>query len=242
MKPCILIPTYNNGKTIKEVIDSALAANYSVVVVNDGSTDSTPQTLESFGNRINLVTYPHNKGKGYAIKRGLREAWRLGFTHAVTIDSDGQHKVSDVGTLIDEAERHPDAIIVGRRELKKAVRSAGSKFANHFANFWFTVQTLRCGIDTQSGFRLYPLERTHAIPVVGNRYEGELELLVRSAWKMTEIRQCTVDAYYPPISERVTHFRPGPDFARISLLNTCLTLLAPIYGYPSMLYHKIKGK
>lgn len=239
MKPCVLIPTYNNCTTIKSVINDALAAGYSVVVVNDGSTDSTAEILKEFGSRINVVSYAKNRGKGYAIRQGLKEAYRLGYTHAVTMDSDGQHKVCDVANLIKEAQLHPDAIIVGERELRGVERTAGSSFANHFANFWFTVQTLKRGIDTQSGFRLYPLRHVHNIPVVGNRYEGELELLVKSAWRLIEIRSAKVNAYYPPKEERVSHFRPARDFMRISVLNTILTPLAFIYGYPSMLVRKI---
>lgn len=242
MKLCILIPTYNNSATLKKVIESALEAGYDVVAVNDGSTDGTQQILKGFGERIHTVSYTPNRGKGYAIGKGLKEAYRLGYTHAVTMDSDGQHKVCDVPNLVKEAEQHPDALVVGERELKGVERTAGSSFANKFANFWFTVQTLRSGIDTQSGFKLYPLKKVHGIHIMGNRYEGELELLVKSAWRLTEIRSAKVTAYYPPKSERVSHFRPGRDFMRISVLNTILTPLALIYGYPSMLIRYILRK
>lgn len=242
MKLCVLIPTYNNSTTLKGVIGSALEAGYSVLVVNDGSTDSTPQILSGFGERIHTVSYTPNRGKGYAIGRGLKEAYRLGYTHAVTMDSDGQHKVSDIQNLVEVAEYYPNALVVGERELKGVVRTAGSSFANKFANFWFTVQTLRRGVDTQSGFRLYPLKQVQGIHIFGHRYEGELELLVKSAWRLTEIRSAKVDAYYPPKEERVSHFRPARDFMRISVLNTILTPLAFIYGYPSMLIRHILRK
>lgn len=242
MKLCVVIPTYNNCTTLKGVIGSALEAGYSVLVVNDGSTDGTFQILSEFGSRIHTLSYTPNKGKGYAIGRGLKEAYRLGYTHAVTIDSDGQHKVSDIQNLVAVAERYPNALVVGERELKGVVRMAGSSFANKFANFWFTVQTLRRGVDTQSGFRLYPLKQVAGIRIVGHRYEGELELLVKSAWRLTEIRSAKVDAYYPPKEERVSHFRPARDFMRISVLNTILTPLAFIYGYPSMLIRHILRK
>lgn len=239
MKPCILIPTYNNCATIKGVVESALATGCGVVVVNDGSTDSTAQILSEFAGRIDVIGHTPNRGKGYALSRGLREAYRLGYTHAVTIDSDGQHNAADANNLIQTARQHPEAVIVGERELKGVVRTAGSAFANKFANFWFTVQTLRHGIDTQSGFRLYPLRQVHNIRIIGNRYEGELELLVKCAWRLIDIRSTKVNAYYPPKEERVSHFRPWRDFMRISVLNTILTPLAFVYGYPSMLIRRI---
>lgn len=234
-----IIPTYNNAATLSNVIEKVLDAGYPVIVVNDGSTDGTAEILESFGDRIVKVSYRRNRGKGYAISKGLREALRLGYTHAVTIDSDGQHNPADIARLIEISKKEPEAIIVGDRLIESGAQNGGSKFANKFANFWFKVQTGRSGVDTQSGFRLYPLKKVASIRVVGRRYEGELELLVKASWRLVDIKSCAIKAYYPPKEQRVSHFRPFQDFSRISVLNTILTPLALLYGYPSMGIRKV---
>ena len=118
-------------------------------------------------------------------------------------------------------------------------RSAGSIFANNFANFWFFVETLHAIPDTQTGFRLYPLKKLYGYKLLTSRYEAELELIVFASWHGVKIHSIPVDVYYPPKEERVSHFRPGPDFFRISVLNTVLCCLAVVYGLPLFLYRSL---
>ena len=132
-------------------------------------------------------------------------------------------------------------MIIGARKIR-ANQPKKSSFANKFSNFWFNLQTLKNITDTQSGFRAYPLEKIKNTTILSNRYEAELEIIVRLAWKGVKVESLPIDVYYPPIEERVSHFRPDIDFIRISILNTCLTILAFAYGYPSMLWHKIIDK
>ena len=108
----------------------------------------------------------------------------------------------------------------------------GNTFANRFSNFWFTIQTGIRLPDTQTGFRLYPLKRLSGTRFVTSRYEAELELLVFAAWAGVELVSVPVRVFYPSQEERVTHFRPVADFARISVLNTVLCFLAVVYGWP----------
>jgi hypothetical protein len=114
---------------------------------------------------------------------------------------------------------------------------AGNSFANRFSNFWFALQTLRRLPDTQTGFRVYPLEDLPPLWILTSRYEAELTLLVFSAWKGISLVPVPVQVSYP--EDRVTHFRPFWDFFRISVLNTVLCLLALIYGYPRMLLTRL---
>jgi hypothetical protein len=93
--------------------------------------------------------------------------------------------------------------------------------------------------DTQSGYRLYPLEAINLRWPITPRYEAELELLVFSAWRGVPVVSVPVRVYYPPEGERVSHFRPFWDFFRISVLNTILCLVAIVYGWPSRLIHKL---
>ena len=230
---CVVIPTYNNCGTLSDVIDRTLAVCDDVIVVNDGSTDNTPLILSRYWNRITVVSYEHNAGKGCALKRGFRRALEMGFRYAVTLDADGQHYPEDIPVLLEANMENPGALIVGQRQgLESIERSAGSKFANSFSNFWFCVQTFKYLKDTQTGFRLYPLRKLHGLSMLTSKYEAELELLVFSAWHGVKLVSVPVRVYYPPQGERVSHFRPGMDFARISILNTILCILTVLYALP----------
>ncbi len=228
---CVVIPTYNNAKTIGQVVRDCLLYCDDVIVVNDGCTDDTAAILAAIDG-VAVVSYPVNKGKGYALKTGFREALKRGFAYAITLDGDGQHYASDIPLFLQANKQHPGKLIVGSRQLEGVDRSKGSSFANKFANFWFYVQTGRALEDTQTGFRLYPLHKLYGLSLLTSRYEAELELLVFASWHGVKIVSIPVNVYYPPRHERVSHFRPGKDFARISVLNTVLCFLAVVYGAP----------
>jgi len=234
---CVIVPTYNNVGTVAAVIDEVRNYCDDVIVVNDGSTDGTAEMLRGLGG-ITLVDYADNRGKGHALREGFRRARAMGFAYAITLDADGQHYPSCIPQFLEANKQHPGALIVGNRRLADAERSKGSSFANRFANFWFAFQTWRRGIDTQSGYRLYPLKKLRALSLLTARYEAELELLVFGAWRGTPLAAIDIPVYYPPREERVSHFRPGADFLRITALNTVLCVLAVCYGWPRMLLRK----
>jgi glycosyltransferase involved in cell wall biosynthesis len=238
MKYCAVIPTYNNARTLADIVRRTLAVCTDVIVVNDGSTDDTLEVLKPYVNDITLITYNRNRGKGYALRRGLEAARKAGFDYAVTIDSDGQHSPEEIPQLIKAISEKP-TLVVGSRNLQADGMPAGNTFANRFSNFWFRLQTGISLPDTQTGFRVYPLHNLPCLKLLTYRYESELELLVFSAWRGVNIVPVPVSVSYP--ADRVSHFRPFCDFFRISLLNTVLCLLAIVYGYPRMLINRMKG-
>ena len=226
---CAVIPTFNNGGTVADVVRGVLLQGLPVLVVDDGSTDDTAEILK--GLDITVVCHPKNRGKGRALRTGFEEARRLGYRFALTLDADGQHDPADIPALVAAAGER--TLVVGSRNLTADGMPAGNTFANKFSNFWFTVQTGRKLPDTQTGFRVYPLEDLPSLRLLTARYEAELTLLVFSAWKGLRLVPVPVRVYYP--EDRVSHFRPFADFFRISVLNTALCLLALVYGYPRML-------
>lgn len=236
---CIIIPTYNNKGSIMQVIQSVAEYCDDIFVVCDGPTDGTLELVKHSAIPINVVEYQPNKGKGTALVTGFREALKRGFRYAITLDSDGQHYPSDIPAFVEAITEHPDALIIGSRGLKHDNMPQKNTFANKFSNFWFTVQTAKKLPDTQTGFRLYPLQKMGNMHIITSRYEAELELLVRSAWRNINIIPIPINVYYPPQEERVSFFRPGKDFTRISILNTFFCFAAILYGYPSMLIRKI---
>ena len=241
-KICVIIPVYNHAKTIGAVIDGVLHYGLKVFVVNDGSTDNLLDILQIYEEKIELISYPKNKGKGYALKCGFQAAQKENYEYAITLDADGQHRPEDIPLLLSEIEQYPNSLIIGSRKLVHENMPSKSTFANRFSNFWFTVHTGKCLPDTQTGFRLYPLLQMKKMNLATSRYEAELELLVCLAWRGVNIIPVKINVFYPERNERVTHFRPFQDFFRISVLNTVFTFVAIIYGYPRMLINKLKIK
>jgi len=230
---CVIIPTYNNAGTIADVVSRAMQQCDDVIVVCDGCTDGTVGILNALETRPTIVDLKVNQGKGTALREGFRYALEQGFAYAITLDGDGQHFPEDIPVLLKANQRHPGALIVGaRKNLENMERSGASKFANGFSNFWFALQTGHYLKDTQTGYRLYPLKKLSGLSLLTSRYEAELELMVFAAWKGVKLVSEPVNVYYPPREERVSHFKPGKDFARISVLNAVLCFLAVVYGYP----------
>ena len=236
----VLIPTYNNEKTLSRVLDGVLSYTPHVIVVNDGSTDSTAAILSGYP-QVEVVTFPKNKGKGKALQEGFQVARAKGYTYVLTIDSDGQHFPEDIPTFITAIEQEEvPTLLVGNRDMTVEGVPKKSSFGHKFSNFWFHLETGVKLPDTQSGYRLYPLE------VVPRRYftskfEFEIEVLVRSSWRGVPIKPVPIRVLYDP-SERVSHFRPVKDFARISLLNSILVLIAFLYIKPRDFLRKFQKK
>lgn len=239
---CAVIPTYQNAKTLLKVVADVHRVVDTVFVVDDGSNDGTAALLDkATGNERpeKVLTHPKNCGKGATLKTGLTYARQQGFRYAVTVDADGQHRADDIPALLKAVEEEPDALAIGSRGLQHENMPAKSTFANRFSNFWFALQTLQRLPDTQSGLRVYPLRRLHGLRWMSARYEAELTLLVFSAWAGVKLLPIPVSVYYPPRDQRVTHFRPGRDFTRISVLNTLLCFLMVVYGWPRIFCRQI---
>ncbi|AZA48181.1 DUF2062 domain-containing protein [Chryseobacterium carnipullorum] len=239
-KICILIPTYNNEKTLKRVIDGVLNYTENIIAVNDGSTDSTSHILAQYP-QITVISLPENKGKGNGLKTGFRKAKKLGYHYAITIDSDGQHYPDDIPVFVEAMiKEEEDVLLIGNRNMSQDGIPKKSSFGNRFSNFWFWFETGIKLEDTQSGYRLYPLlkiPRKYFTP----KFEFEIEIIVRTAWRHVPVKNVPIKVLYDP-AERVSHFRPFKDFTRISILNTILVTITLLYIIPRNFVNNFKKK
>lgn len=211
--PIVVAPTFNNAAALADVLKRIACLGLATIVVNDGSTDLTGILLESFPS-IHVLAHSTNLGKAAAMRTGFDAAARLGFTHAVTIDTDGQHDPDDVPRLLEQARASPASLILGTR----AHRIAGYPTLNRIGR-WVSNKLvwLECGLrleDTQCGLRLYPLSLISAAPCHASRYGFETEILTRAAWKGFAVAPIPVRCTYELKEGRVTHFQPWRDSIR----------------------------
>jgi len=237
---CVIIPTYNNDRFIRSVIESTLCYTEDIIVVNDGSTDGTDMILRNMP--VEVLSFPKNRGKGFALRAGFRLAKERGFRYAITLDSDGQHDPADIPRFLEKLREYPGSLIVGARNMDQEGIPSKSSFGHRFSNFWYHLETGIALPDTQSGFRLYPLEALGKMKFFSRRYEFEIEILVRAAWKGIPVLHVPVSVDYKPEGERITHFRPFIDFSRVSILNTILVPLALLYYRPRMFFRSLSRK
>lgn len=214
-KYTVVIPTYNNFNTIKKVVDDVLTHHYNLIVVDDGSSTPIADILDE-NEHLTVLRHDVNKGKGTAIVTGLKKAKELGYTHVISMDGDGQHLASQIKNLIEACEG--DQIIIGARNFEISNVPNGSKFGRWFSNFWATWDTEQTIEDSLSGFRLYPITVLD-LDIRTSRFDWEMEVLVKHAWRGKKIKEVTVECYYPSPEERVSHFKKFWDTAAIVMVH-----------------------
>ncbi len=221
---CVVIPVYNHGKTVARVARESRRA-LPVIVVDDGSTDEGPAMLARESG-IELVTLASNRGKADALKAGFAKAGDAGFTHAVTMDADGQHSPESLGEFAAACRRHPDAFVIGVRDLKAAGAPLVRRISNAMSTFWFRFETGVRLPDTQCGYRAYPLAAVRTLLASSDRYAFELEIMVKAAWAGIPLRPQPVQADYAAPTSRLSHFDPLRDFLRILRVHARLSAQA----------------
>ena len=232
-RPCGLVPTYDNPATVRGVVEGLRRHLQAVIVVDDGSGSAGRRAVEALGREglARVVHRARNGGKGAAVKTGFAEAERLGFSHALQIDADGQHEVDDVPRFLAEAREHPGALVLGK-PLFDASQPRGRALARQISRFWVDVETGGSVIaDPQCGFRVYPLAAARAARARGDHMEFDQELPVRMVWAGVPVRNLpTRVRYLRPEEGGVSHFDLWRDNLRITALHTRLTLTAALRG------------
>lgn len=217
MKPAIIIPVYNHGSRIGEVVRQSLKLSLPVFVVDDGSTDETGEVLAKLDG-ITVLRHSENRGKGAAILTGFAAAVENGCDWAVTLDGDGQHDPADAKNLLQAGADEPRCLVIGSRQGMKDNQHVPwtSTFGRGFSNFWVWTAGGPLVSDSQSGFRLYPLPEALHLGTKARRYQFEVEILVRARRQGIEVKEAPIGVVYQPRGERISHFRPWRDFLRNS--------------------------
>jgi len=212
-KPVIVVPTYNNAATVGGVIESLFAFGLPLIVVNDGATDETAGILAKFANdrRVNVVVHPINRGKAAALRTGFNEAAERGFTHAITMDSDGQLDCGDVPRMLEAARSSPSALVIGVRDDSAADYPSRSKRGRTASNFFVKLESGLVVSDSQCGLRVYPLALTTKLRCWAERFGFETEIITRTGWAGGSIVEVPVSCKYEEPGKHKSHFRPWID-------------------------------
>ncbi|WP_419777338.1 glycosyltransferase family 2 protein [Malaciobacter marinus] len=212
----VVIPTYNNDTSIQKVVDDVLSFNLKAIVVDDGYDTPVEKTLKPHPNLI-ILRHHINKGKGEAILTGARKVKELGYNYFISLDGDGQHLASQIEKIV-QACNGENQIIIGARNFEIDNIPNGSKFGRWFSNFWATWDAEQEIEDSLSGFRLYPISILD-LDIKTSRFDWEMEVLVKHAWKKRLIKEVTIECYYPKPEERVSHFKKFRDTAAIVIVH-----------------------
>jgi glycosyltransferase involved in cell wall biosynthesis len=226
VKPCALVPVYNHGEPVGDVVRALVALDLPCLVVDDGSDEATRRVLADLARdgAVAVERLDANRGRGAALRHGYRTAWGRGFTHVVQVDADGQHDVADVPRFLEAARRAPDALVLGA-PVFDASAPRSRLYGRRLSVFWVRVETLSAAIrDPLCGFRCLPLAPTVALLArrpLGDRMEFDVEIVVRLAWEGVPVVNVPTRVRY--FAHGVSHFQPWGDNVRISLAHARLT-------------------
>ena len=215
MQAAIVIPAYNEARTIRGLVERSLRQCAQVIVVDDGSTDGTGAALE--GLSVDVLRHDRNEGKAASLWDGFQHALASGADMVITLDGDGQHQPEDVSRMLLAANDYPHRIIVAARLKGREKYPKARRRANRFADFWISWAAGHGIADSQSGQRLYPaalLRQLQARHDAGAAFTFESEALIRAARLGYTTVAVPIAAIYDPAG-RPSHFRPVRDIARI---------------------------
>jgi glycosyltransferase involved in cell wall biosynthesis len=226
VRACIVVPVYDHGAGAAALVERLAPLGLPVVMVDDGSAPDCAALLRDLATRhewIELLQHGENRGKGSAVLTGLRAAFARGFSHALQIDADGQHDAADVPRFLAQAERHPEALVIGRPLFDRSV-PRGRLVARYLTHVWVWMETLSLAIpDSMCGFRVYPLRSVIAVADrvrLGRRMDFDPEIAVRLYWEGVPIMPLATRVTYP-LGGR-SHFRMWQDNWLISCMHTRL--------------------
>lgn len=244
-RPVVVIPVYNHEDAIGAMVAGVRRHGIDCLLVDDGSKPSCATVLDGLvaaDAGVHLERLPANRGKGGAVMAGLRAAAaRLGATHAVQIDADGQHEAADIPAFLALAEAEPQAIVCGAPVYDASVPK-GRLYGRYLTHVWVWINTLSFDIrDSMCGFRVYPLARI--LPLIdaepmGLRMDFDPEIMVRAHWRGIPVVNRETRVTYP--MDGVSHFDVVRDNVRISKMHARL-FFGMLWRLPRLLWRKVAG-
>jgi glycosyltransferase involved in cell wall biosynthesis len=244
----VIIPSYNTGAKVYETVRDARVVWNPVWVVIDGSTDGTEQGLREMARTdaaLKLFVMPANRGKGAAVLHGLQAAQAAGFTHALTMDADGQHPAEMIAPFMQASQQRPAAMVLGRPVFDASaplLRVRGRRVSN----WWTNLETLGAGIDDSLyGFRVYPI--AELVGVMSRqpwmrRFDFDTEAVVRLAWRgVAPINLAAPVKYLRPEEGGVSHFRYGRDNVLLTWMHARL-MFEFVLRLPGLAWRRLRGQ
>jgi uncharacterized protein (DUF2062 family) len=212
--PVVVAPTFDNARTLARVLDGITRAGLPTIVINDGCADGSPAILQAWekrgADRV-VLTHLKNQGKAAALRSGFECALKMGFTHAVAIDTDGQLDPDQIPQLLRFGRSNSTTIVVGWRDADADGYPVASRWGRRVSNLLITMESGARLYDSQCGFRVYPLKLVKLLDCRAEGYGFEMEVLTRAAWAGLAIQQFKVSCVYHVPEGRVSHFRAWRD-------------------------------
>ncbi len=235
----VVIPAYNEAATVRDVAMRARQQCANVVVVDDGSTDSTVRAVA--GLDVTVLRNEENCGKAASLSCGFEHALAHGAIGVITLDADGQHAPEEIPSLVKQSLDDPNAFLIGARRRDQRRASFWRYVANRIADFWIGWAAGQPIEDSQSGFRLYPAELLREVTLKHDRSRSfvfESEILIEAVRRGFQCRKIAVTVA-PRSGPRPSHFRPVLDIARITRMVGWKILSKGMY--PAGLYRALTG-
>ncbi|TCW14403.1 putative LPLAT superfamily acyltransferase [Raoultella sp. BIGb0138] len=239
--PCVVIPCYNHGAMMSQVLARLQPFHLPCIVVDDGSDEATRQVLEQLAMRepnLTLIRLANNAGKGTAVIRGLQAAAEAGYSHAVQVDADGQHAIEDIPQLLALAQAHPRGLISGRPIYDDSIPRS-RLYGRWITHVWVWIETLSLQLkDSMCGFRVYPIAPTLQLAqrvALGKRMDFDTEVMVRLYWQGHNSYFVATRVTYP--ADGLSHFDALKDNIRISRMHTRL-FLGMLPRIPALLFRR----
>ncbi len=225
---CAIIPSYNHSAKLAPITAALLAKNIAVIIVDDASTVEHSTVLAEISDgddNIHLISHQINQGKGGAVITALMAAQRLGFSHALQVDADGQHDLNDIDALLELSLQYPLALISGKPVYDDSIPKS-RLWGRSITHFWVHIETLSLQVkDTMCGFRVYPLATSCQLinqVSLGKRMDFDIDIMVRLFWRNVDIKFIPTKVDYPEDGQ--SHFRALHDNVLISWLHTRLVI------------------
>ena len=236
-QPCAVIPVFDHSSELRGIVARLRLAGLPCILVDDGSAPSHATVMSRLARQdeaVEVVSHSRNRGKGAAVKSGLRRAWQRGFTHALQVDADGQHDLDDLEAFLTAARTRPEAMICGRPLFDESIPK-GRYYSRYLTHVWVWINTGSFAIpDAMCGYRVYPLGRVIPLldqEVTGDRMDFDIEILVRMYWRGVPLEWLPTRVRYQPGG--ISHFRLFDDNRRISQMHARLffTMIARRLGW-----------